>query len=504
MTTRAWTLRGATALVAAGALGGVVMPAAQAGFNVPGPGTMTLISTPNSIIGGGRTVQTDQLGLYFDQDLDAQAPYPWYLNVSTQPQHLGLQQPYGIEWWMHLDQAAWSAGDVVAIDANTEDFHLATSGWSAYVSAEAACPELTGEVAVDELQRDETGKPTVIALSFRLDCGVGDTTWGTFALNTDEPAMPDEALVVAEADRAIKRPAGEPGGLLAAVPESEGQVTFGWRRKYGFTCADLSVVDARQGTTEHAYRGIDDDYTAVQLDPRRPYEADLMLWQGNTFCSNATPETAVRDSLSLNPVEVTLDDGISVPSGQSAMVRGDVEFPFTTADVESGAAANVRVEIWSHFGGDDIRLDTTHSDSRGRFRTDVTLDRHSQIWAVVQPGRAGWDNSLLHFGAESKSVEVSVTHVVRAWLDDPTVEVGSTVDVMANLRPADETTPLQLERKSRDGVWRRVDTGVSESGAPTVLTLANARRGWQLLRVVAPNDSWHQRGVSQRLRVYGY
>ena len=64
----------------------------------------------------------------------------------------------------------------------------------------------------------------------------------------------------------------------------------------------------------------------------------------------------------------------------------------------------------------------------------------------------------------------------------------------------------QPDRATRtdDGGWRVLAIEVTTVDSATELAIPRVQRGWQVVRVVAPADGVHQRGVSERLRLFGY
>jgi len=127
-----------------------------------------------------------------------------------------------------------------------------------------------------------------------------------------------------------------------------------------------------------------------------------------------------------------------------------------------------------------------------------------RVMASVRPVRSGSAANIAHFGATTETVRLRVHHQVSADVLDTAVHVGHTATVVAQLKPAESDQPAFLQRRTRSGDWRVVATRATDADGSVRLTLASARKGWQVLRVRVPRDASHSAGTSAQLRVLGY
>lgn len=469
---------------------------------------LQLVSTPDDPFVGGRSFDLASPSAVIVTQNDLSATFQRFDSAGTPL----VNDP---AWVVSIDAGRADPSGTFLLDRSSTSLRLGNHDGSATEwMGDSACPDLTGEVTFPEVVRDAGGTVTSLSASFALRCTPDDAIYGSFAYNAALPPMPISATDLALTDGSFPSVRGgippwtidpdEWDGMALRVVGDDVLARWDWRD--GFRCAEVRAHPIGGWSESPEYVGFDDTMRMRFLDSTRSYwitagfgwTADLDGCQGGGGRYLGSVQALVH------ALSVSVEPSPDVTFGDSTRVQGSVQ---VTPEGPSGPrydAENVRVELWAKTPEGSERIGTTTSGSAGRWRIDALLSRRSELTVVVEPGRGGWGVRWPHFGTRSDAFVVDVAHDVSAWVSDTTLRMGEPAVISARLRPTDDTLPLYLERRTSEGDWIRVDTAVSTSDDATQLRLPSTRRGWQALRVVAPNDGWHQRGVSNRLRVFGY
>ncbi|MFZ0323238.1 MAG: hypothetical protein WAN48_03795 [Actinomycetes bacterium] len=457
--------------------------------------SLTLVSTPNDPMVGGRTFRmgqqvsdnasVDHLGLTFRRTDQQGAP------LSFDP-----------EWFVSIASVgSMSPGDTYPLGGTSDVLRLA----DAYRFMSSRCPDLTGSVTVTQVSVATDGLPTSFAGSFTMHCTPDDAVYGAVAFNAPAPALPDGAASVEAADATYPKVAAysptAPDSMLA-VRLGDNRVDLRWDGPGGFTCAEVFAADSVTNTTRRLYFGRDDTVTVDDLDPTHTINLQVSLYQEDLSAGVGVCGASYLGSASLGvfPVAVSVVPLTPTVPGGASTIRGTVGF---TNDTEPDVNAKVVVTGLSA-NQPPVSLGTARTDDLGRFSLTVTAPSSLTVVATVPAGRSGWASNVHHFGATSAPVDLLVRHLVRARLDDASVARGHSAHIHGRLVPGEPGATVLLERRTAGGAWRVVDTADPDQSGDFVVTLPSARTGWQVLRVRAPADADHARGVSDRLRLLGY